>query len=152
MGGLIFWVLGLPAPIVWGAVMAVLATIPVAGTFVVWAPAAVYLAANGAWGKAAVLVGWGVRRRRARPRPAHALGDGRTPRAAAPSYVSRPCRRFASVTGLPPPDPRGLHQPRPSGQQGLCSYSMTRTLIQRRQGPGITGLAFAEVADPPHDE
>ncbi|HEY7517586.1 MAG TPA: AI-2E family transporter [Methylomirabilota bacterium] len=60
MGGLMFWLLGLPAPIVWGAVMALLATIPVAGTFVVWAPAAVYLAMTGAWGKAAVLVGWGA--------------------------------------------------------------------------------------------
>lgn len=60
MGGLMFWFLGLPAPIVWGAVMALLATIPVAGTFVVWGPAAVYLAATGAWGKAAVLVGWGA--------------------------------------------------------------------------------------------
>jgi predicted PurR-regulated permease PerM len=60
MGGLMFWLLGLPAPIVWGAVMALLATIPVMGTFVVWAPAAVYLATSGAWGKAAILVGWGA--------------------------------------------------------------------------------------------
>lgn len=60
MGGLMFWVLGLPAPLVWGAVMALLATIPVMGTFVIWAPAAVYLAANGAWGKAAILVAWGA--------------------------------------------------------------------------------------------
>jgi predicted PurR-regulated permease PerM len=60
MGGLMFWLLGLPAPVVWGAVMAVLATIPVAGTFLVWAPAAVYLALSGSWGKALVLVGWGA--------------------------------------------------------------------------------------------
>jgi predicted PurR-regulated permease PerM len=60
MGGLMFWFLGLPAPVVWGAVMAVLATIPVMGTFLVWAPAAVYLAATGAWGKAAILVAWGA--------------------------------------------------------------------------------------------
>jgi predicted PurR-regulated permease PerM len=60
MGGLMFWFLGLPAPVVWGAVMAVLATIPVMGTFIVWAPAAVYLAATGSWGKAAVLVAWGA--------------------------------------------------------------------------------------------
>jgi predicted PurR-regulated permease PerM len=60
MGGLIFWLLGLPAPVLWGAVMAILATIPVAGTFVVWAPAAVYLAATGAWTKAAILVAWGA--------------------------------------------------------------------------------------------
>lgn len=60
MGGLMFWILGLPAPVLWGAVMAVLATIPVAGTFVVWAPTAVYLALTGAWPKALVLAGWGV--------------------------------------------------------------------------------------------
>jgi predicted PurR-regulated permease PerM len=60
MGGLMFWVLGLPAPIVWGAVMALLATIPVMGTFVIWAPAAVYLAASGAWVKAGILVAWGA--------------------------------------------------------------------------------------------
>jgi predicted PurR-regulated permease PerM len=60
MGGLMFWMLGLPAPVLWGAVMAVLATIPVMGTFVVWAPTAVYLAMTGAWGKALVLAGWGA--------------------------------------------------------------------------------------------
>ena len=60
MGGLMFWFLGLPAPVVWGAVMALLATIPVAGTFVIWGPADLYLAATGAWGKAAILVGWGA--------------------------------------------------------------------------------------------
>ena len=60
LGGLMFWILGLPAPVAWGAVMAVLATIPVAGTFLVWGPASVYLAAVGEWGKAAALVGWGA--------------------------------------------------------------------------------------------
>ena len=60
MGGLMFWILGLPAPIVWGAVMAVLATIPVAGTFVVWAPTALVLALTGSWGKALILAGWGA--------------------------------------------------------------------------------------------
>jgi predicted PurR-regulated permease PerM len=60
LGGLMFWFLGLPAPVLWGAVMAVLATIPVAGTFVVWAPAAIYLAISGDWGKALILAGWGA--------------------------------------------------------------------------------------------
>jgi predicted PurR-regulated permease PerM len=59
MGGLMFALLGLPAPVLWGAVMAVLATIPVAGTFVVWAPTAVYLALTGEWGKALILATWG---------------------------------------------------------------------------------------------
>jgi predicted PurR-regulated permease PerM len=60
MGGLMFWVLGLPTPILWGAVMAVLATIPTAGTFLVWGPTAIYLALTGHWGKALVLAGWGA--------------------------------------------------------------------------------------------
>jgi predicted PurR-regulated permease PerM len=59
MGGLMFWALGLPAPVVWGAVMAVLATIPMAGTFIIWAPAAAYLALSGSLGKALILVAWG---------------------------------------------------------------------------------------------
>jgi len=59
MGGLMFWFLGLPAPLLWGTVMAVLATIPVAGTFIVWAPTAVYLALSGAIGKALILAAWG---------------------------------------------------------------------------------------------
>jgi predicted PurR-regulated permease PerM len=59
MGGLIFWWLGLPAPLLWGVVMALLAVIPTLGTFVVWGPAAVYLAITGELGKAAILVAWG---------------------------------------------------------------------------------------------
>ena len=60
MGGLMFWALGLPAAVLWGAVMAVLATIPMAGTFLVWGPAAIFLAVSGHWAKALVLVGWGA--------------------------------------------------------------------------------------------
>ncbi len=60
LGGLIFWVLGLPSPLLWGVVMFFMAMIPMAGTPLVWGPAVVYLAATGAWGKAAFLLGWGV--------------------------------------------------------------------------------------------
>ena len=59
LGGLMFWWLGLPAPILWGAVMALLAIVPVLGAFVVWVPAAIFLAATGQWGKAAILAVWG---------------------------------------------------------------------------------------------
>jgi predicted PurR-regulated permease PerM len=59
LGGLMFWWLGLPAPILWGAVMALLAIVPVLGAFVVWVPAAIFLAASGQWGKAAILAVWG---------------------------------------------------------------------------------------------
>lgn len=58
-GGLMFWWLGLPAPLLWGLVMGVLAIVPVLGAFVVWVPAALFLALDGSWGKALMLAVWG---------------------------------------------------------------------------------------------
>ena len=60
LGGLMFWWLGLPAPLLWGVVMALLAVVPVLGAFVVWIPAALFLAADGSWEKALILIAWGV--------------------------------------------------------------------------------------------
>ena len=60
MGGLIFALLGIPAAVLWGVVMGLLAIIPYLGTFVVWGPTAAFLAMQGDWGRAAVLVGWGA--------------------------------------------------------------------------------------------
>jgi predicted PurR-regulated permease PerM len=60
LGGLIFWWLGLPMPLLWGIVMALLAVIPVLGAFVVWVPAAFFLALDGSWGKALILSAWGT--------------------------------------------------------------------------------------------
>lgn len=60
LGGLIFWWLGLPAPLLWGVVMALMAMVPVLGPFVVWVPAAVFLALEGSWGKALILTAWGL--------------------------------------------------------------------------------------------
>lgn len=59
LGGLMFWWLGLPAPLLWGTVMALLAVVPILGTFIVWIPAAIYLALTGSWGKALILAVWG---------------------------------------------------------------------------------------------
>ena len=59
LGGLMFWWLGLPAPLLWGVVMALLAVVPVLGAFVVWIPAALFLAMEGSWGKALILTVWG---------------------------------------------------------------------------------------------
>ncbi len=59
LGGLMFWGLGLPAPLLWGMVMAVLAVVPVLGAFIVWVPAAGFLALEGSWGKALILTLWG---------------------------------------------------------------------------------------------
>ena len=59
LGGLIFWWLGLPTPVFWGLVMGLLAIVPVLGAFLIWVPAAIYLALEGAWASAAILTVWG---------------------------------------------------------------------------------------------
>ncbi|HSE98622.1 MAG TPA: AI-2E family transporter [Blastocatellia bacterium] len=60
LGGLMFWWLGLPAPVLWGVVMALLSLVPMLGSFVVWIPAAVLLLLGGQWQKALLLAGWGT--------------------------------------------------------------------------------------------
>lgn len=60
LGTIIFSILGLPSPLLWGVVMFFLSMIPMAGAFLVWVPAAAYLALTGAYLKAALLVAWGV--------------------------------------------------------------------------------------------
>jgi predicted PurR-regulated permease PerM len=60
LGGLVFWWLALPAPLLWGLVMAALAIVPVLGAFIVWVPTAFFLALNGSWGDALTLTVWGV--------------------------------------------------------------------------------------------
>ena len=60
LGTFIFWILGLPSPLLWGVVMFFLSMIPMAGAFLVWVPAAIYLALTGAITQAVVLVFWGV--------------------------------------------------------------------------------------------
>jgi predicted PurR-regulated permease PerM len=60
LGGLMFWWLGLPAPVLWGVVMGLLAVVPVLGAFVVWVPVALFLALAGSWEKALILAVWGM--------------------------------------------------------------------------------------------
>jgi predicted PurR-regulated permease PerM len=59
LGGLMFWVLGLPTPLLWGLVMGLLSIVPVLGAFIVWIPAAVLLLLDGSWARALVLAVWG---------------------------------------------------------------------------------------------
>lgn len=59
-GGLMFWILGLPSPVLWGVVMFVLSILPVVGIFIVWMPASVMLALNGRWIETVTLAAWGV--------------------------------------------------------------------------------------------
>ncbi|MGE0172569.1 MAG: AI-2E family transporter [Oligoflexales bacterium] len=60
LGGLIFWWLGLPAALLWGVIMAIMAVVPILGASVIWAPAAIYLAITGEVNKALILVAWGT--------------------------------------------------------------------------------------------
>ena len=60
LGGLSFWVLGLPSPIFWGTAMALLSFIPIGGTALIWVPAAIILLIEGAVLKGLLLLGLGV--------------------------------------------------------------------------------------------
>jgi predicted PurR-regulated permease PerM len=60
LGGVLFWLVGLPAPVLWGTMMTLLALIPYLGAFAIWAPAAALLATQGEWGRALLLVGFGT--------------------------------------------------------------------------------------------
>jgi predicted PurR-regulated permease PerM len=60
LGGLMFWWLDLPAPLFWGVMMGSLAVIPILGAFIIWLPAALFLALEGEWTHAIVLVMWGM--------------------------------------------------------------------------------------------
>jgi predicted PurR-regulated permease PerM len=55
LGGLMFWLFGVPSPWFWAVVAAVFAFVPVVDTLVLWLPAAVYLGLEGRWGQALVV-------------------------------------------------------------------------------------------------
>jgi predicted PurR-regulated permease PerM len=58
--GIGFAILGLPSPIVFGALASLFALVPMAGTPVVWVPAVLVLAAQQRWVAAGFLLGWGI--------------------------------------------------------------------------------------------
>ncbi len=60
LGGLAFWVLGLRSAIIWAVVMTFLSMVPMLGAFIVWVPAAIYLALTGHYVKALFLAVWGT--------------------------------------------------------------------------------------------
>ncbi|MDD2061127.1 AI-2E family transporter [Pseudomonas sp. GD03860] len=60
LGGIIFWVLGIPSPLVWGVLMAFLSLLPAVGAGIIWAPVAVYFVATGAVWQGVVLAAFGV--------------------------------------------------------------------------------------------
>lgn len=60
LGGLVFWLLGISAPLLWAALMTVLSLLPAVGAGIVWLPVAVYLIATGALWEGIVLIAVGV--------------------------------------------------------------------------------------------
>jgi len=60
LGGLIFWAIGIHAPVLWGVIMAFLSLLPALGAAVVWLPVALYLLATGAMVKGIVLIAFGA--------------------------------------------------------------------------------------------
>ena len=77
VGGIAFFAVGIPGPLLWGCLMSVMALLPVVGSTLIWAPAALWLALSGSLVKGIVI----CRRGRAHPgqrgqrgAAAHALG------------------------------------------------------------------------------
>lgn len=55
LGGITFWILGLPSPVTWGLVMTLFCTLPIVGAWVVWVPAAIGFAIEGDYTRAIIL-------------------------------------------------------------------------------------------------
>ena len=60
LGGVIFWLLGIPAALLWGVVMAFLSLLPAVGSALIWLPVALYLLATGSVWQGLVLIAYGV--------------------------------------------------------------------------------------------
>jgi len=59
LGGIIFWFLGIKAPVFWAVVMAFLSLLPTIGTALVWLPVAIYFLLTGAIWQGVVLILFG---------------------------------------------------------------------------------------------
>jgi predicted PurR-regulated permease PerM len=60
LGGLIFWLLGVHAAVLWAVLMAFLSLLPAVGAGLVWLPVAVYFLVTGAIWQGIVLIAYGV--------------------------------------------------------------------------------------------
>jgi predicted PurR-regulated permease PerM len=60
LGGIIFWLLGIHAPVLWGVVMALLSLLPAVGAALVWLPVAIYFLATGSVWQGVLLIGYGA--------------------------------------------------------------------------------------------
>ena len=60
LGGLIFWLLGIGAPLLWAVVMAFFSLVPAVGAGLIWLPVAFYLLVTGAIWQGVVLIVFGA--------------------------------------------------------------------------------------------
>lgn len=60
LGGLILWILDIPAPVLWGVLMTFLSLLPAIGAALVWFPIALYLYATGQFWQATTLIVYGA--------------------------------------------------------------------------------------------
>lgn len=60
LGGLLFWGLGIDAPVFWGVLMMLLSFLPALGAGIIWLPAAIVLFATGEIVRGIILLGAGV--------------------------------------------------------------------------------------------
>ncbi|WP_341780911.1 AI-2E family transporter [Ectopseudomonas mendocina] len=60
LGGLIFWVLGISSPLLWGVLMAFLSLLPATGAGIIWVPVAVYLMLSGSLWQGVILTAFGI--------------------------------------------------------------------------------------------
>jgi predicted PurR-regulated permease PerM len=60
LGGLIFWLLGVHAPVLWAVLMAFLSLLPAVGAGLVWVPVAIYFLVTAATWQGVVLIAYGV--------------------------------------------------------------------------------------------
>ena len=60
LGGLMFWFLGVRAPVLWAVLMAFLSLLPAVGSALVWLPVAIYFLVTGAIWQGAVLIAFGI--------------------------------------------------------------------------------------------
>lgn len=60
LGGLIFWILDVPAPLLWGAAMMLTSLLPTVGAALIWGPVAIYFLATGSLWQGVLLIVFGA--------------------------------------------------------------------------------------------
>lgn len=60
LGGLIFWFLDVPGPVLWGVLMCFLSLLPAVGAAIIWGPVAAYFLFTGSVWQGVVLAAYGV--------------------------------------------------------------------------------------------